>query len=84
MEPFIEGITGERAGGREAHIVDVRACMNCPAEKPASTCYGASKWSHKMRAAGGEDWEGYCSRMEHPSAWGGEPEMVMAVNVVRR
>lgn len=28
--------------------------------------------------------EAYLARMSHPAAWGGEPEMVMAVNVLRR
>ncbi|GAX82379.1 hypothetical protein CEUSTIGMA_g9807.t1 [Chlamydomonas eustigma] len=29
-------------------------------------------------------WEDYLQRMSHPDAWGGEPEMLMAANIVRR
>ncbi|KAG1661692.1 hypothetical protein FOA52_001969 [Chlamydomonas sp. UWO 241] len=32
---------------------------------------------------GDTTFDAYLERMSHPSAWGGEPEMVMAVNVVR-
>jgi len=31
-----------------------------------------------------DDWEGYLARMASPAAWGGEPEMVMAVNIIKR
>ncbi|EFJ50382.1 hypothetical protein VOLCADRAFT_88936 [Volvox carteri f. nagariensis] len=30
------------------------------------------------------DFDEYCRTMSHPMAWGGEPEMVMAVHVVQR
>ncbi len=31
-----------------------------------------------------DDWDGYLERMSHPAAWGGEPEIVMSVNLVKR
>mmetsp|Transcript_14638 Transcript_14638/g.38814 ORF Transcript_14638/g.38814 Transcript_14638/m.38814 type:complete len:236 (+) Transcript_14638:45-752(+) len=31
-----------------------------------------------------DNWEGYLQRMADPNVWGGEPELVMAVNVIRR
>jgi hypothetical protein len=30
------------------------------------------------------DFQGYCDRMEQRGVWGGEPELVVATNVVRR
>jgi hypothetical protein len=30
------------------------------------------------------DFQGYCDRMEQRGVWGGEPELVVACNVVRR
>ncbi|MEW5302948.1 MAG: hypothetical protein WDW36_005685 [Sanguina aurantia] len=31
-----------------------------------------------------DDWDGYLANMSDPSAWGGEPEMVMASNILKR
>ncbi|GFH09860.1 OTU domain-containing protein [Haematococcus lacustris] len=31
-----------------------------------------------------DDWEGYLQRMESEHVWGGEPELVVSVNIIKR